>query len=168
MAGPALVMTVSLPGLPSYSVGLSRLRAAIADWRPFWTDTFAPFFYREVLTDFVLEGGNSGDRWAPLASGYAKWKSAHYPGAGMLVRSGALKAALTSSTAEHAIFRATSDSLEIGTDLPYAMYHQRGTRRMPQRPPLRVNEAFMRVVGRSMQQYVQQAWKRYVADGAAA
>ncbi len=154
----ALDLTITLPGLSAFTVALSRLRTAISDWRPFWTDTFAPFFYSWVQRDFVLEGGQSGTSWAPLSASYAAWKAAHTPGAGILVRSGALKASLAGPNAPLTVLRASSDALEIGTSVAYASFHQLGTRRLPQRPPLRVNAAFMTVVGQSLQKYVQAKW----------
>ena len=43
-----------------------------------------------------------------------------------------------------------------------------GTVAMPQRPPLRVNDAFMRVVGSDMQKHIQELWKMrraaFIAD----
>lgn len=176
MAQGALELTVSLPGLQALTVALSRLRTDIADWRPFWEQRFAPFFYRQTLENFVLEGAGTGGRWAPLSPAYAVWKARHFPGTGILVRSGALKASLTSAQAPGAVFRAGPTSLEIGTSVPYAMAHQRGGARLRrrggaplrQRPPLRVDAAFMGVVGKSLQQYVHDAWTArraaFVAD----
>lgn len=162
----ALALTVSLPGLKSLTVALSRLRADIADWTPFWQHEFAPFFYRSVQQDFILEGGASGASWAPLSPAYAAWKQQHYPGRGILQRQGALKASLSGPDAPQAIFRASATSLEIGTSVPYAMAHQapRPGSRLPQRPPMRVNPAFMQTIGKSLQRYVQQAWARRRAE----
>jgi phage gpG-like protein len=160
----ALELTIALPGLQSLTVGLSRYRADIADWSTFWREKFAPFFYRWVLTDFVLEGGGSGATWAPLSPAYAAWKAKHYPGTGLLVRSGALKASLAGPEAPQAIFRPTTTSLTIGTSVPYGLPHQTGTSRMPQRPPLRVNAAFMQVVGKQLQLTIQEAWVKRRAE----
>lgn len=159
MAG-ALDLRVSLPGLPALTVSLSRLRTDIADWTPFWRDEFAPFFYRWVQQDFILEGGGSGASWQELSPAYAAWKQKHYPGRGLLVRSGALKASLIGPDTQQSAFRPMSTSLEIGSTVPYGLYHQapRSGSRLPQRPPLRVNDAFMRVIGKSLQVYVQKAW----------
>lgn len=159
-----LRLTISLPGLPSLTTALSRYRTDIADWRPFWTQYFAPAFYQNVLQDFVLEGGGSGQSWAPLSTAYAIWKSRQFPGRGILVRSGVLKASLMGPDAPAAVFRATDTSLELGTSVPYGIYHQMGTSRMPQRPPLRLTPAFMETMGRSMQKFVQDAWVRRRAE----
>lgn len=169
MSRSALDFTVALPGLPALTVGLSRLRTDIADWTPFWRDEFAPFFYRWVQQDFVLEGGGSGASWVPLSPAYAAWKSQHYPGRGILVRSGALKASLAGPDAPQAIFRPAATSLAIGTTVSYGIAHQapKAGSRLPQRPPLRVNDAFMRTMGKSLQRYVQQAWARRRAEALA-
>lgn len=169
MSDPAAVhLTIALPGLPALSVGLSRLRTDISDWTKFWTERFAPFFYRMVQQDFALEGGGSGPSWAALSPTYAAWKAKQFPGRGILVRSGALKASLAGPDAAAGIFRTTPTALEIGTAVPYALYHQLGGARLPQRPPLRVNAAFMGVLGKEMQKFVQAAWverrQAFVAD----
>lgn len=171
----ALSLTLGLPGLPSLTVGLSRLRTQIADWTGFWRDRFAPFFYDQVQRDFILEGGNSGASWAPLSPEYAKWKASRFPNAGILVRSTALKTSLSGPTAAFAVFQPGPTSLEIGTSVPYAMAHQMGThgglmglRGMPARPPIRMTAAFMAVVGKSLQQWVETEWQQarsqFVAD----
>lgn len=154
----ALSLQVSLPGLAPYVVGLNRYRAAIADWVPFWRDRFAPAFYQQTLENFVSEGGASGARWAPLSRAYAAWKAQRFPGNGILVRSGALKASLLGPGAPYSVFRPTSTSLDIGSSVPWGMFHQLGTRAMPQRPPLRLTPAFMSVMGKAMQRHVQAAW----------
>lgn len=166
--GPALQLSIALPGLQTLSVGLSRLRTDIADWTAFWRDRFAPGFYRSILEDFVLEGGGSGARWAPLSPAYAQWKAARFPGTSILVRSGALKASLAGPGAPFSIFRPGPTSLEIGTSVPYAIHHQLGTSRLAQRPPIRLTPAFMTVVGKGLQQFVQDAWtlrrQQFAAD----
>lgn len=157
-------LTFAMPGIANLQIGLSRLRTDIADWRPFWEAKFAPFFYRQNLENFVLEGAATGGRWAPLSTAYAQWKARHFPNAGILVRSGALKASLLSQAAPGAIFRSMPQALEVGTSTPYGVFHQSGTRRMPARPPLRVDEPFMVVVAKQLQRYIQETWKARQAE----
>jgi phage gpG-like protein len=154
----ALTFTLALPGLESLSIGLSRLHTDIADWTSFWKERFAPLFYMRTKQDFILEGGASGASWAPLSPRYAAWKASMFPGKGILVRSGALKASLSGPTAPLAVFRPGTSSLEIGTAVPHAIYHQMGTSRMPQRPPMRADAVFMRQVGKELQKHVHSAW----------
>lgn len=167
MAG-AFALRIALPGLTSMTVALNRMRTDIADWTPFWKNTFAPAFYRHTLEDFVLEGGRSGASWKPLSPAYAAWKAKRFPGNGLLVRTGALKASLLSADAPQAIFRPSATGLEIGSSVPYALYHQTGTGRMPQRPPLRVDAAFMAAIGKALQVYVQNVWVQRRAEAMAA
>lgn len=182
------IIAITLPGLDPLVRGLSRMRVDIDDWRPFWTKYFAPFFYRMVQQDFLLEGGGSGASWAPLSPAYQQWKSARGFGNRILVRSGALKASLSGPAAAGAIFHANADSLEVGTSVPYALFHQLGTARrgaasgmrafrgyaygagrgMPARPPMRLSPAFMDVLAKSMQQYIQGIWNTQVAGAKAA
>ena len=75
------------------------------------------------------------------------------------------------------MWRATKDSLDVGTRVPYAMPHQMGYRkrgggglaaratrrlfgggastRVPARPPIRVDALFMAAMGRGLQRHVQ-------------
>ena len=154
----AIRFQLALPGLPALTVGLSQLKTDIGDWTKFWMQRFAPLFYVHVQQDFVLEGGGSGASWAPLSPAYAQWKASRFPGRGILVRSGALKASLSGPEAPRSVFRPGPTSLDIGTRVPYALHHQVGSSRMPQRPPLRVSPAFMRAVGLHMRSHIQEAW----------
>ena len=163
-----LELTVSLPGLKPLSVALSRVREDIADWTSFWIERFVPGFYRQNLENFVSEGGSSGESWMALSPRYAAWKAAHYPGRGILVRSGALKASLLSPSADGAVFEPGPTSLTVGTNVPYGIYHQKGTWKMPQRPPLRLTPAFMAVVGQSLQKHIEAAWQQRRAEAGAA
>jgi len=160
----ALDLTIALPGVPSMRVALSRLRADIADWTPFWRDSFSPAFYRHVAETFAAEGGNTGFQWSALTPAYAKWKAARFPGNRVLVLHGTLQGSLIGPSAPQAIFRPTQTSLEIGTTVPYGILHQLGTRRMVARPPLRMTSAFMAALGKDLQRYVQTIWSQRRAE----
>lgn len=73
-----------------------------------------------------------GPGWAPLSPAYAAWKQKHAPGKPILELTGALVGAMTGDRGweQHV----TAQSLEAGTNLPYAGAHQTGTKRMPARP----------------------------------
>lgn len=163
----AIDFTVALPGLEALTVGLSRFRTDIADWRPFWTESFGPSFYYQQRLNFVSEGANSGPRWPFLSKAYAEWKHRNFPGKGILERSGVLKASLMGKDAPFAIFRPTPSALEIGTSVPYAIYHQLGGKFLPQRPPMRVDRQWMVVQAKSIQQFVQKAWVKRRQEWAA-
>ncbi len=80
------------------------------------------------------EGPNRG-AWKPLSEAYAKWKAEHYPGKGILERTGALRKALTEEGSSYAQRVFSGGQLNFGTSgLPYASHHQEGAGRMPDRP----------------------------------
>src|SRR3977135_2871325 len=101
--GASLDLVATLPGLATVSTGLTRLTVSLADWTPFWVESFAPFFYRAETELFA--GGGSGKSWAPLSPQYAKWKRQHGRGGGILIASGALKASLTHMGGPNSIFQ---------------------------------------------------------------
>ena len=170
-------LRLQMPGLDAQSTAIRNFAGAVTDWGPFWTDRFGPAFYEATQANFETAGAASGAPWAPLSPTYAAWKAKRFPGAPILVRSGALRQSLAGPRASgYSIFRPTSTSLEIGSAVPYGIYHQMGahwTRMtshnerigmaivLPQRPPLRVSKAFMVTVGKLMQQHL--AWVRRTA-----
>jgi len=88
------------------------------------------------------QGPYSG-HWAPLSEAYAKWKRDNYPGQPTLVRTGALREALTQPTSPLANRQYSSSQFNFGTvGLEYASYHQVGTSQMPARPPFDFDSRF--------------------------
>ena len=96
----------------------------------------ADLIYEENRKQFAAEGRPP---WARLSAGYRRWKERHFPGRKIMNRTGALEASLTDRRSSGAIFRLTSDELEIGTKLMVGKYnlgliHQKPLRsRLPQR-----------------------------------
>lgn len=150
----------TLPGMAALAVSANRFADEVSDFRPFWNGPFKAFWYEERRRDFATEGRATGSAWAPLSPAYAKWKSEHFPGKAILTRSGQLRASLEGPSADGSVWRDEPKALTVGTTVPYGIYHQTGTRRMPQRPPLRIDQAFRRVVGKQLQAFVVAAWKR--------
>lgn len=92
----------------------------------------ADFQVREWRKQFDSQGSHlTGAKWAPLSPGYRTWKAAHFPGQPILVASGRLRRSLTSRPL--GIEEYSLNQIKLGTDVPYAAYHQRGTRHMPAR-----------------------------------
>jgi phage gpG-like protein len=81
---------------------------------------------------FAQEGRYTGAAWSPLSPPYARWKAKNYPGKPILQRTGKLMESMTQRP--FGIDEITDKSMTIGTDVPYAQYHQRGTEHMPARP----------------------------------
>ncbi|MFB3921597.1 MAG: phage virion morphogenesis protein [Terriglobia bacterium] len=140
------------------SKALESFQAALADNTPALREIAGDF--REMIAEqFASEGRAGGTPWtarntsggADIASGRGRtmsakrkpqtWRrsamSAPPSGRGntspLLVRTGALRDSLTRTGAGH-IEEMDEGSLILGTRVPYAMFHQLGTRRMPARP----------------------------------
>lgn len=81
---------------------------------------------------FASEGGAIGQRWAKLSPVYASWKGKHYPGRGILIATGEMQQSFES--------HATPISVEISNSSNHFKYNQLGTRRMPARPMLTIDD----------------------------
>ncbi len=133
--------------------GLARFTDGIADWRPIWP-VFGDNFYAHLRQTFATEGDAGPGRWAPLSEKYAEWKARRFPGRPILERTGRLVASLTGPKAPGSIFKATPQSLTVGSEIPYGIYHQTGTDRMPQRKEIALPEAAKREMMRIAQMYL--------------
>lgn len=144
-------MEITLEGMGGVQGILSGLTGAAKDLRPAFRDIHADFLKVEQQA-FMSEGTSTGARWAPLNPRYAAWKQHRYPGRTILVgATGRLAKSLGRAGADH---RFISSPLEakMGTGVPYSVFHQTGTRRMPARPPIRLtNEVRVR-------------WRTIIAD----
>lgn len=147
------VFRVELPGQPAFVRGLQRFADQIENFQPFWEEWFKPAWVRHVTLHYETQGGSTGGQWAPLREAYGIWKQKHWPGLPVGVLSGATRESLTFSGDPRAIWNASPTSLTVGTNVPYAMYLQLGTRRMPARPPLRVNDEFVNLMGSLLQEF---------------
>lgn len=125
------------PTLVRLTTALERAGAELLDVAKHILPKLLPVLEVETAKQFDAQGaGPQAGSWAPLSVSYAKWKQAHFPGRPILVRTGALKDALTGDEATPFAKRQVSgNSLSFGTSgLPYASFHQTGTGRMPARP----------------------------------
>lgn len=109
-------------------------------------------FAKVEARQFAGQGTYSGG-WAPLSAGYAARKAVRYPGKGILEAEGRLMRSLTGSDGPDAVREVTRDSLLVGTSVPYAGYHQRGTSRMPQRRPVELSAGTRRRWVQTIQRY---------------
>jgi len=109
---------------------LSRFENAVVNLQPFFTQT-ATFLETSVGKQFSSQGGRTGG-WAPLSPSYAAWKAVNFPGAPLMVATGALRASLSGRSSD-SIREVRRDQLKWGTRVGYAGVHQRGSGNMPQR-----------------------------------
>jgi phage gpG-like protein len=76
-----------------------------------------------------------------LSEAYRVRKAKLYPGKGILEASGDMKRALTVPGSYGNVDILEHNSLVLGTNLDYAVYHQHGTSRMPKRKPIELPES---------------------------
>lgn len=89
-------------------------------------------FYEMEQRQFASQGGFASAGWAPLSPTYAAQKAAAFPGKGILEATGDLLESLT-RPGVRAIRDISPDELHVATRVPYARFHQTGTRKMPRR-----------------------------------
>jgi phage gpG-like protein len=138
------IVSFEIKGVDEVKKGIAALLEATKDLRPFWRDVFAPKYFA-IVQDLFKTGGASrgtggrfkGGNWAWLSPKYRIWKAEHYPGQPILVREGTLRESLRWSgngLGYGGIFEAYPAFAKVGTAVPYAKYHDTGTKHMPARP----------------------------------
>ncbi|MDE2097862.1 MAG: phage virion morphogenesis protein [Patescibacteria group bacterium] len=140
--------------------GIARFADGVSDYRPIWP-VIADDFYAQEKDQFKSEGTEGGEEWQQLSPEYEKWKEVHFPGKPILQRTGDLYKSLTSASDPNTVNRQERKTLTLGSKVPYAIYHQRGTSRMPARPEIQLPEAFKRTTMHHMQVYLVQMATRY-------
>lgn len=144
MAGAGgTVFRLDVDGADETAFAVSRFSDSIQDYRPAWEEVGD-----HLKTVVERRFDSQGPGWAPLSPTYASWKAARYPGAPILVRTGALRGSMGS------VNRAGPMSLEWGTAVRYAVFHQRGTRKMPQRKVIHLEPDDARYIHRIMSRYI--------------
>jgi phage gpG-like protein len=86
--------------------------------------------------NFTLQGSG---QYPPLSARYAKTKSRLRPGSPILVYDGDLRDSIVKKTKD-SILVIGEAFLILGTKVPYAIFHDQGTKHMPQRKPLFLTE----------------------------
>lgn len=147
-------MRIAVAGEVVMDRGLARFTDGISDWRPIWP-VFADTFYAYLRGQFKSEGSEGlGAKWASLSESYAAWKAVHYPGKPILQRTGRLLESLSSRKDEGAIYIPAPKSLTIGSSVPYAIFHQKGTGHMPPRKEIALGEPAKRELMKLAQMYL--------------
>lgn len=129
--------SVEIDGRERTTRAFQTVNETIRDFRPAWPEIHM-YFLRASVEHFESQGSRGGARWQPLSSGYAKWKTKKYPGKPILSATERLKRSFTLAGQKGGdqVYEETPLSLTMGTAVPYAIFHQRGTKRMPARPIL--------------------------------
>lgn len=129
--------SVTIDGQQQATRAFNTLNESIRDFRPVWPEIHM-YFLRASLEQFATQGARGGQTWQPLSERYGKWKAKRYPGKPILVATERLRRSLSlgGQKGGDQVYEASPLSLTMGTAVPYARYHQRGTARMAARPIL--------------------------------
>jgi len=142
-----LRVSLQVDGQAQFDRAFSRFSDGIKDLRPLW-DKLAQEFYRIEDEQFASEGAHSGNPWKPLSPKYQAWKEKQIPGPMILELTNKLKLSLTYKGSSAHVRIEEPLSISLGSSLPYARYHQTGTRRMPARKPIDLSEEDKRKLGK--------------------
>lgn len=139
--------------------GLSRFGEDCKDLRPAFKQ-IATSFRQIEAKQFSSQGGYGSGGWTALrASTIARKERGGYP-MDILVRTGALRDSLIERTSG-TVIDIQPLKLSLGTSVPHAIFHQRGTRHMQARPLIQLTEGDKRDWMKMLQRYlVGQARKR--------
>ena len=119
--------------------GMEKWADLIDDASEAWPHV-TTLIHRHNGRTFKTRGKGTGDgrKWVRLSPRYRARKAREFPGRPILVRTGALRSALTGGSGSRV--RANKKSLSVGAKGEperIGTYHQFGTRNMPARPPIK-------------------------------
>ena len=134
------VLKFSIAGKDQVLRTFTRWTDALSDFSPALGDIADDFLELEK-TQYASEGKTGSGGWKALSPKYATWKAVNYPGALILARDGWLRDSLTVKDAPFQIREITATQATLGTNVPYGIYHQMGTKFMPARPPIELSES---------------------------
>lgn len=184
-------MTVDIEGAKQFTTDLKRFKKDYVD-RPFvdkrLVRALKKIFFKYMRDVFASEGAESGPKWKDLSTkasywkkgssrsgaklgggGYKEWKAKKYPGKTILRREDRLYESLTKTGGEHVDFVKGSphgSELWLGTEVPYAIYHDSKKPRkskLPRRPILRLNDRVVDEFHRAIHKRVVYGLKQTVA-----
>lgn len=149
-----IALKVTILGDKQLIHGLKTWQTRISDWKPFWAD-IEQYIQDRIKLSFATEGGTIEEKWKPLSPKYAEWKQQHYPGRGMLVLSGEMKASLTDEVHPQALRQKRKTTFHFNSRNPLARIHHIGAGDwLPARPLLILTDADKKGILEHAQQWI--------------
>lgn len=146
---------IGVSGAQDISRGLMALEAHVSDLSDAWSFV-DQVFHDIVRQQFASEGGHGGRPWAPLAQRTILARRQIGLGARpILRRTGTLERSLTTLNSD-ALSVHTALQYRRGSLVEYGVFHQRGTRTMPARPPIELTNQDKEELVRPIRVYVRQ------------
>lgn len=131
------MIKIEVQGAEELKAAFTDLAHKTGDLTPIWP-AIAEIFYERERALFSSEGEG---QWVQLSPSYGAWKSKHHPGLPLLVLTGNLRESMTGKGSPFSVYETTPHSLSVGSSVPYAIFHQLGTSKMPARPPIIIDDA---------------------------
>lgn len=146
-------ITFDMGGVEVVKQQFATYGADVSDLTPAWTE-IADDVQAQFALNMASEGAVFGHGWAPLQPNTIAERVRKGYGAGpILWRTGELGQSL-SGDGGMAIKEVTPTSMTVGTSVPYATYHQTGTKKMPQRKIIGLSFAARSQVVRVLADYI--------------
>jgi phage gpG-like protein len=161
------VIKIEIDGVDEFKREFSRLDATFDDLTPIWPDVRDKFWQLE-REQFDSEGSAGRDgKWAALSAQYKAKKIEQYGDKPILQASGDMYGSLTGST-QYSVYETTKTEIAVGSNLPYAILHQRGGGNLPKRPPINFSDSqrdeLMKTIQKSFVRELRKG-KFYVSPG---
>jgi len=154
-------VSVKIDGEQGIQARYARIQQRVKTFRKLFDKRIYPDFMRLMRDQFKAEGRSSflglKRKWRKLSPEYGAWKRKHYPGKTILRRTDKLFESLTEKGSAGAVYHRTPTKAFMGTRVSYAIYHQRGTEKMPRRRIVRLT--------RKYGQHVMPFFRYYVLTG---
>lgn len=150
-------ITIDVEGEQAVINAFQKVERGILDLRQLGTWKWvASEFYKVEKAQFGSEGsaGKSG-KWKSLTSPYKEIKAKKWGDQPILQASGRLYKSLTANGAD-SVYEESNLELTLGSSLPYAGYHQKGTRKMAARPPISLNDEQITQITKPIQKKLEQ------------
>jgi hypothetical protein len=132
-----LTVTFTMLGDVVLARGISRYGDAVRDYSPVW-DQIRNDFHRIEGEQFDSQGARGGNPWAPLSTSYEAWKQKHFPGMPILQLTGMMWGEFGVGVGMQTTIEPMK--LTMTPSMQRAIYHQQGTRTMPQRKVVDLTE----------------------------
>lgn len=148
-----MILTFEIAGEKQIARELLRFSGAATDASPAFM-AIGDLIIAETREQFASEGGHASGGWRALKASTLDRKRRLGLRLEILRATDTLLHSLTVKGDPNMIFQSSPTELVFGTRVPYAEYHQTGTRTMPRRRPLELTENARRESVKILQRYI--------------
>lgn len=120
---------------------------------PLWTQVYEDLLKIETV-QFLTEGGHGSGGWSPLADSTKAEKQRKRQSPWIERATEALFRSLTAPAGPNQIFERTSGWMRFGTRVPYGIFSQTGTVKMPQRKLIDLKLVERRMIVKTVQRFL--------------